>query len=159
MYLGIFLNYYQRLLAISLLVFSPSLLKASHPFSGAIAVGMFGADESGYVMDVEKYLPWRWSGVVSGKSGQFHSQKTNEIFLGVRHFSDPSHFGHFLTLGVTHFMWPDQKSDLGYSVEFGGRFPIKTRFFVSVSTSLDYLVVDLAENVRATLGMRIGYQL
>ena len=154
------MNHFHRFLAAGFfLLFFPSFLFCSQTFSGALSLGISGADEAGYVIDAEKYLPWRWSCVVSGKGGHLHSQETNEIFFGFRHFSDISHFGHFLTLGVTSFMWSDKGSDLGYSVEFGGRFPVKDRFFVSISTGLDYLVVDAAENVRATLSARFGYQI
>jgi len=125
----------------------------------SISLGVIGADKAEYYAEIEKYFS-KASLVLGANQGSFNSKETKEIFLGVRYFPRPNHVGHFLGLGITSLALSESftNGDYAYFFEFGGRMPIQKKWFITVSTKLDYLTLEGSDHFRATLSGRLGYE-
>jgi len=125
----------------------------------SISLGVIGADEAEYYLEIERYFS-KASLVLGGNQGYLNSKETKEIFLGVRYFPRPNHLGHFWGLGMTSLALSNSfnNGEYAYFFEFGGRMPIRKKWFITVATKLDYLTLESSDYIRATLSGRLGYE-
>jgi len=151
-----FHNFWKKVALILLLILLGATPFYALPVS-TVSAGVTGTGKLGYQLEAEQAFTKRFSYFAEFQNTRLLSHDTQEIALGLRYFRNPSRSGPFFSVGASSFAVTDDWSSIGYFIEFGGRLPLRSHLFLSVSTKIDYLQFEKLEEFRASLSTRLGY--